>query len=571
MNRRYFEMVSMTVVFLLAAIASGIMCWSCNATQPLAGATSETTNGFVAVVRSMSGTPVSHALVRLRPEGYLSDTAEASIQYDSASIIDTVTDTSGRFRITGIDTGNYSIEIQDGTGEGALLRGVALKDSIIDCGIAVVTPSGGVRGNINGGSVAENIEVYVRVYGMERMARADPASGAFVLRNMPEGDHTIYFIASSAAYQPKRLHASVVSDSVNDVGKVSLFQFADWHYSMVLGLNTTASGADVSGDVYAFPVLVRCTSGNFNFSQAQPNGEDIRFTRSDSTPLPFEIERWDAAAQKAEIWVKMDTIFGNSDRQFITMLWGNPKAAAPLSKSDAVFDTASGFQGVWHLGETSGDSSRDATANRYHGLSPDSGKPQVSEGIIGNCRWFDGYKDYITMPNTASGKLNFAEDGIFTISVWVYADTLDSTYRTIAAKGHQQYFLQLTFFPNDKPWWEFSNFREADKWHMSTSPASGKQWALLTGVLQGSSQYLYCNGELVANTTTNYKQTASRDTSDDFTIGRFFKEAAIPAIGFCYFKGKIDEVSVSSRARNNEWIRLCYMNQRSDDRLVQFK
>ena len=138
----------------------------------------------------------------------------------------------------------------------------------------------------------------------------------------------------------------------------------------------------------------------------------------------------------------------------------------------AVFDTTSGFQGVWHLDEGGNDPAHDATANHFDGIANSMSGASPSPGAVGNARAFDGESSSIFMPNTASGRLNFPEDGHFTVSAWVYADTLDYTsdymYHTIVSKGHQQYFLQLTSFPTNTPLWEFTNFTEADKWHMST-------------------------------------------------------------------------------------------------------
>ena len=37
------------------------------------------------------------------------------------------------------------------------------------------------------------------------------------------------------------------------------------------------------------------------------------------------------------------------------------------------------------------------------------------------------------------------------------------------------------------------------------------------------------------------------------------------------FTGKIDEVRVDKTVRSADWIRMCYMNQRTDDKLVVFK
>ena len=82
-----------------------------------------------------------------------------------------------------------------------------------------------------------------------------------------------------------------------------------WKYSKQLYLNTTATGADVSGTVTDFPVLVRLNSGTFNFAEAKVNGDDIRFTKSDGlTPLLYEVEQWDATAGQAAVWVKVDTV-----------------------------------------------------------------------------------------------------------------------------------------------------------------------------------------------------------------------------------------------------------------------
>ena len=38
-----------------------------------------------------------------------------------------------------------------------------------------------------------------------------------------------------------------------------------------------------------------------------------------------------------------------------------------------------------------------------------------------------------------------------------------------------------------------------------------------------------------------------------------------------FFKGMVDEVRISNIALSADWIKLCYMNQRIDDKLVIFK
>jgi hypothetical protein len=182
-----------SLIFMAAIGCAGLLS-SCG-DRSLAGGTSETTNGFTAVVRTTGGTPVSHALVRLRPEGYLSDTAQASVSYDPASIVDTFTDANGRFAIKGIDTGAYSIEIQDGMGGGAIMRAGATESGVVDCGAAVVMAAGSIRGAVDMKRMGDGVAVYVRVYGMERMVRASPENGAFILHDIPQGTHEVNFIA----------------------------------------------------------------------------------------------------------------------------------------------------------------------------------------------------------------------------------------------------------------------------------------------------------------------------------------------------------------------------------------
>ena len=99
--------------------------------------------------------------------------------------------------------------------------------------------------------------------------------------------------------------------------------YSTWTYSSDITLNTSASGADVATDVTGFPVLIRLTSFNFIFSEAQGSGQDIRFANSSEVPLSYEIESWDSTTSSAAIWVQMGTVAGNKANQILRMYWGN--------------------------------------------------------------------------------------------------------------------------------------------------------------------------------------------------------------------------------------------------------
>src|SRR5690606_649485 len=74
-----------------------------------------------------------------------------------------------------------------------------------------------------------------------------------------------------------------------------------WGKYKQIAINTKASGANVSGEVTNFPVLVRLTAANAadiftGADAALADGADIRFSNADgSAEVPFEIERYDAA------------------------------------------------------------------------------------------------------------------------------------------------------------------------------------------------------------------------------------------------------------------------------------
>jgi hypothetical protein len=183
------------------------------------------------------------------------------------------------------------------------------------------------------------------------------------------------------------------------------------------------------------------------------------------------------------------------------------------------------------------------------------------------------------MNNTAESKINFPQNGYYSVSAWVYLDTIDIKSRCILSKGYEQYYLRSSSFSVDviipSPLWEFVEFNGEDKvWEVTNSPVTEKrQWVHLVGVRNGTQQYLYCNGVLVDSTIDKWPSgIADRKSSNDLNIGRFAEAVKIPFDqGFCYFKGSIDEVRIISTAVNPEWIRLCYMNQKSEDRLVVFK
>ncbi|MBN2036742.1 MAG: DUF2341 domain-containing protein, partial [Chitinispirillaceae bacterium] len=329
-----------------------------------------------------------------------------------------------------------------------------------------------------------------------------------------------------------------------------------WQHARALILNTSVTGADIAADVENFPVLIRLTSGKFDFSQAKSNGADLRFTKPDNTTLPHEIERWDPVAGHAEVWVKVDTVRGNDGGQSILMYWGNPDAADG-SNSTAVFDTADGFTGVWHLGGTR-DSIYDATGNAFDGKNVGA---VAAGGVIGGAAQFTS-ENHIKIPGLLNRPSNV------TLSAWVRSDT--------AVKGDIVSIGDAVLIRFD----DIMGFGTGGFYHnnpvvndtMYARVVSGQYlaktgWHFLTFSIDAATQVqafyidgVSCGATLDAN-PINYAGLGS-----DTYIGMHGNGKTA-----FNFTGRIDEVRVNNKAVTSDWIKLCFMNQRSDDLLVYFK
>jgi biopolymer transport protein ExbB len=352
------------------------------------------------------------------------------------------------------------------------------------------------------------------------------------------------------------------ADDTTDVGSVILASFENedystWPYSRRLLLNTTSSGAYVPGMVTDFPVLVRLHRGNFDFSQSR--GTDIRFSNAQGAHLRYEIEQWDPAKGEAAIWVRVDTIRGNSNQNYLTLLWGRNQVP-DWSNGQLVFDTAAAFGGVWHLKESAADTLAnrlyaDATPAENHGNDRILGSDTA--GLIGNGQYFSP-TDYIQVHPIQTLK----PSGRLTVSGWFKASATGTEGGDLLSMG-DSYGLRVypqgagVFLP--KPGvnqWQALDWRDANL--LDTA------WHYLVGVYTGKDMLLYVDGRFQASLP--FTGSLSYLMAPDFFIGRH-------GTGKSAYKysGYLDEIRVSATARSADWIRLCFENQRVNGTLVEFK
>ena len=107
------------------------------------------------------------------------------------------------------------------------------------------------------------------------------------------------------------------------------YDFA-WYYRRRVAVSN-GTGSDQAG----MQVDVNLTSANFDFSHANTDGSDIRFTDDAGNPLDYWIESFDSVGETAKIWVRVDNLLnGGSD---VYMYYGN-SGASNAGSFNNVFD-----------------------------------------------------------------------------------------------------------------------------------------------------------------------------------------------------------------------------------------
>jgi hypothetical protein len=520
----------------------------CSSPLPISsGSSSETVIGKVV---SEGGKPAPATIVTLYPENYnpAAGALQASISFDT-------TNNQGEFSLTVPDAAlRYTIvAVQNTARTRALIAGIAISADTTSIANAVLRVPGTISVMTPANADVQNGYFFIPGTGIKTDLAGK--SGTIVLDSVPAGTipEVRYSVKNVNAEQTVRFNIQVFS------GDTARIFHPYWRYSRPLYFNTTSSGAGVGAAVTDFPVLVRLTKGVFDFSGAQAAGGDVRFTKKDGTEVSFELERWDASGGAAEMWVRVDTIFGNDSAQSIVMYWGNP-AAASASGVAAVFDVAVGFQGVWHMADAGSDSAHDATTNGFNAAPFGMTAASAVPGMIGAAREFDGKTSFFTVSGSASGALNFGENGPFTLSAWVFADSLDNGFHEIISKGDLAYGMELHNINK----WEITDFLDATGWQTVRSPATAQTWKYIVGVRDGAKEYLYVDGALAGDSIA-LRDSTGRSAAFDVCIGRQADAATR------YWSGAIDEVNMANVARSAEWIKLSYMNQKAVNRLVEFR
>jgi hypothetical protein len=537
---------------LLVIIASVMALLTCSAGPDLAGGGTDVSNPrVIGVIELPTGQAASNALVRLIPADYDPITDPTL----SDSLIDT-TDSSGAYRCNIPAPGKYNIEsYHNETGLRLLIRGIMVDTMNDTLSPAILQRTGALRVVLS--PATDTINGYVFVSGTTIARSLRGSTGSITLDSVPLGTlPALCYSSENTTGEPQVLRDSVSVSSADTVTVV----YGSWRHTRRVYLNTTVTGAGITGDVLDFPVLVRLTNENFKFAEALSGGKDIYMTKADETVIPFEIERWDSANGQAEIWVKIDTVYGNNDFQFFMFSWGGREISGG-SNGNTVFDTAYGWAGVWHLGEdapdtVTGNVYRNSVENANHGN--DRVRSSVKTGIIGKGQNFlkgDGIQ-------VANATERLKQPHI-TVSAWIQLFVADSLGGEVASMG-DNYILRADMNARIR----LALFSPPDTGYLAscidtTEKIADSVWHHVSATYDGAEARIFVDG--VLKNTISYSGGIPYNGDPDFTIGRH----AIGKVGH-FFTGNIDEVECASVVRSPDWIKLAFMNQKPDDALVMF-
>ena len=349
--------------------------------------------------------------------------------------------------------------------------------------------------------------------------------------------------------------SSPVTSTTN--GSFVLFENYEAQWSAKKTINIDGQTIGLGGNVNNYPMLIRLSTTNFPEINGSTlaNGKDIRFAKTDGTALHYEIDDW-ANNSNGRVWVLIPSVSRTAPTQ-IWMYYDNPGALANISKSEYVFNTSNGFQGVWHLNEIVTDEQTSGTHfdGTFNANDGSQYRNDDATGIISRSQHFDG-NDYINAGSDASLKISSR----ITLSSWVRlsSDPGNNDFYSILGKQNTYYNMYAWGESNTLTSVAFDfelNTGGADRCgHKVDMP--NNVWTFLAITFDGSTFRSYVNGQQVFSLaksgtirTSNSPLIIGGDTADDF-------------------HGRLDEARVSSVTRNANWVKLDYQSQKASPTIV---
>ena len=352
--------------------------------------------------------------------------------------------------------------------------------------------------------------------------------------------------------------------------------YKDWQHRGTVFINLKTMGMNRTWMETNFPLLLRLTKSNFDFTQAAADGSDLRFSKPNGTGIDYEISRWEPEKNRAEIWIRADSLRTVDDSAKFIMYWGNGSAAA-ASEGNKVFRTDDGHTAVYHLTEQGSgqDNEYKDASGRFPGRGgPGNGKnvPKRVDGVVGYAQDFHPTVDGLSVPvvgqilGTDYQAIIHLPDQLdpgpqtWTFQAWV--KRVGNTRGLIFKKsdrwvGADQRFEILV----EAGGGQMAVIREgADK--MSNTYVPQQQFVHLDLVYTGTKYDIYIDGFL--RESVNWTQGGW--PAADCILGAVKGDGSQDG-----FDGWMDEVWIASQPRSPMWIRMSFETQRPGSTIVTLR
>lgn len=306
---------------------------------------------------------------------------------------------------------------------------------------------------------------------------------------------------------------------------------AQWNEAWTARNKVTVNAAGMTEAQTAVAVVLRLHSGNFDFTNAKPDGSDLRFIAADDkTELPYHLEKFDSVNELAVIWIQLPKLDAAEKEAHFWLYSGNDKATA---SSDAKATWDAHTVAAFHFAEKALFQDSSAT-----GLIA-SGEITVQKAaLLGEAGVFSG-KPFVIPSNPAISR---AAGAGYTWSAWIKPASLpqqanlynQSDAIHLKLEGQQ---LSLSMGAKTLTGGEI----KAEVWqHVAFTLAGGKASIFVNGVEVGTGD------------------APVMDAASDITIG-------------ADYHGEMDEVEIANVARSPGWLKLAASAQGMDSALLKLE
>ncbi len=332
-----------------------------------------------------------------------------------------------------------------------------------------------------------------------------------------------------------------------------------WNYRKAITIDHTKVAYNV-GETYAnFPVLIKLTDTNLE-TGALSSGNDILFTLSDGvTKLNHEIENYNSSTGELEAWVNVGASgLSSTVDTTLYMYYGNASAG---NQQNVNGTWNSAYQGVWHLGDAGGGTSKDSTSYGNNGTNNylTAGSGQIdgdgsfngSGGGNGSNIAIGGSKTYATTSSS------------FSVSSWFNATNYTNSVPVVAelkTSGTGGLFFTVTNYSgsytgvdigsNDASW---SNIKTG------SLPSTGV-WHHVVATYNGAGGTTLSNYKIYVDGTSQTLSAAGGygDSNNASMVG-----AAGDLSSGEFWTGGLDESEITNNVLSADWVATEYTNQES--------